>query len=1259
MSNLYPPSPQHVPEALTKPTRSFVRHAWLAVVALLLFGILYFGTFGFFVWNAWKMVKAMKAKPDDLFVLALTCGLSVLMALLMIRGLWPKKRHDADEDDRIEVTAESEPQLYQFICQVADEVKAPRPAAIYLSNHVNASMFYEVRLHNLIIPVKKKLEIGFGLINVLNLSEFKAVLAHEFGHFSQARSSAVGRYVYISQRIVSEFLGARGWIDSLLRGLSQIDLRLAWLGWLGRILAWSVRSVFETIFGWILIAERALGRQMEFHADSVAVSAAGSDAIVNGLYKLRAADNGLSQSLSFMNTLGSKGKAIPDVFDVQHNIIERMTNILGQSYSQPTSCPPGVDPATHRVFEQSIAIPPQMWSTHPANTDREDNAKRIYVFCPQDVRSPWLLFRDAEGLKQQATRDLYKTPETLDQLSLDNAREAVHAEYGDEYLSTRYMGIYIDRHVTRSAAKVEDLFELTPTPTAWSDLYPESLRDLVESLDQLEKEESQLKALAIGIADAPGGVVRFRGEDFRAKDIPRLQQHVNDELAKTDKSMSQALKRIRSAHRFAAKALGPQWLARHTSHVQLVHYLEHVVADLGDLKRVFDNDFQHAVADGEISTREADKLVHAGTQLYLALEKVYGDAPAVQLSASGLTAAPDGSSADWKTQLGEFKFGPPSRDNLGDWLGAVDSWVYGTTGPAGVARDAALNDLLRLEAQIAERAQHGRVNDDATSVEEALPAAPKSYATLLTREKRSIREKLGLWDRIQLGQGWFGGAVRIAAAGSIIAALAALGTVESNATIYCFNGLARPVLIDINGTEHAVPTHQHAIVIIPSGDHTITTRTQDTHETIETKQVATDDFETYVYNVAGAHMFIEAQGTYGGVEPTPRLVNRFTWMHTTANYVLEEPPTSGESGKEVHLVHALPFKPILLISSLENDADRAAVALTHARWTPLTDPSASFWLGASQSLASQATLAVISQREAQTGPHVLFERIKQDATTNCEAWPEQARVLPEAAQGLDEADQLYLAWRCRQGDLKQWSALRIQFADNPWILMATGYAAASEMQWVNAGDAFADAMKRLPALVEHVFWEHQRVRAVLTKEKLRAIPQGAPDDQTHFLFSIFSEADLMTTLGINRTGSETDESTVRELAGASRNARPALRKALLETKPDELRIISPILVWAVAHLEKQPTAPYRDLILANGKLSKEEVDAKRVIAFLEFVASPDFGARSQGDTLLGAQAPRDRGLAYMAAVMILGDKCPKEWKELADQLLFPFETPIW
>jgi len=91
---------------------------------------------------------------------------------------------------------------------------------------VNRAVFYDSSILSLFLPVRKKLLIGLGLVSELNLSELKAVLAHEFGHFSQ-RTMTLGSYVYIAQQLVSEIVHGRDGWDDILRGWRQQDIRIA------------------------------------------------------------------------------------------------------------------------------------------------------------------------------------------------------------------------------------------------------------------------------------------------------------------------------------------------------------------------------------------------------------------------------------------------------------------------------------------------------------------------------------------------------------------------------------------------------------------------------------------------------------------------------------------------------------------------------------------------------------------------------------------------------------------------------------------------------------------------------------------------------------------------------------------------------------------------------------------------------------------------------------------------------------------------
>jgi Zn-dependent protease with chaperone function len=315
------------PADLTRATARYKRHAWLAVVGLFGFVALYLSLTGWFCWTSARLFWALYRGDENGFFDFLGGALSGLLGVFLLGALFFIKSGGKPSD--LEVTASEEPELFAFLNALADRARAPRPHRVFLSMRVNAAVFYDLSLVNLLFPTKKNLEIGLGLVNTLSLSEMTAVLAHEFGHFAQ-RSMAVGRWVYIAQQVAGQIVASRSWLDRALAALSSIDIRVAWIGWMMRIIVSSIRSLLDTAFGLVILAQRALGREMEFQADLVSVSLAGSDALVHALYRLGAADGAWSNALSIAGREASLGHAVPDLFLLQTRIIERMAGILNE-----------------------------------------------------------------------------------------------------------------------------------------------------------------------------------------------------------------------------------------------------------------------------------------------------------------------------------------------------------------------------------------------------------------------------------------------------------------------------------------------------------------------------------------------------------------------------------------------------------------------------------------------------------------------------------------------------------------------------------------------------------------------------------------------------------------------------------------------------------------------------------------------------------------------------------------------------------------
>ncbi len=119
-----------------------------------------------------------------------------------------------NKEMHIEITEEEQPVLFGFIHQLCEELGAPEPNKVYVSPDVNAAVMPRTSLVNLFVEPKKDLLIGMGLVNCVNLSEFKAVLAHEFGHFGQ--SAMASSYTYVASRIIGDLVDGEDWFDRLI-----------------------------------------------------------------------------------------------------------------------------------------------------------------------------------------------------------------------------------------------------------------------------------------------------------------------------------------------------------------------------------------------------------------------------------------------------------------------------------------------------------------------------------------------------------------------------------------------------------------------------------------------------------------------------------------------------------------------------------------------------------------------------------------------------------------------------------------------------------------------------------------------------------------------------------------------------------------------------------------------------------------------------------------------------------------------------------
>src|SRR5262249_40974785 len=318
-----------------------------------------------------------------------------------------------------------QPVLFAFIRQLCKDTGAPFPHRVFVVPDVNAAVSFHESLLNLIFPSRKNLIIGLGLVNRLNLSEFKAVLAHEFGHFSQ-NSMKLGSYVYTANRVVADVVYGRDALDNLLSVLQRTDIRIAVFAWGFGAILWGMRKGLELLFRGINFAHVSLSRQMEYNADLVAASVTGSDALVFALARLDFAGESLGQAWNDLTAAADHNRFTRDLFYHQTKAAEflkakRNDPKLGEVPELPDDPTQGV-----QVSKPEDVGVPKMWATHPSNHDREESVKRRYFRGPIDTRTAWELFENAAAVREAVPRKVYQSARKLSPPTLEDP-EAVQA----------------------------------------------------------------------------------------------------------------------------------------------------------------------------------------------------------------------------------------------------------------------------------------------------------------------------------------------------------------------------------------------------------------------------------------------------------------------------------------------------------------------------------------------------------------------------------------------------------------------------------------------------------------------------------------------------------------------------------------------------------------------------------------------------------------------------------------------------------------
>jgi len=305
-------------------------------------------------------------------------SLGFLILFFLIKFIFSKK--GPDDSNLLQIDSVTQPELMKLILETAAAAGTRSPGKVYLTDNVNAAVFYDSGFWSMVMPVKKNLKIGLGLINSSSVAELKAILAHEFGHFSQ-RSMKVGSYVYNVNKVLHNLLydnvGYRNGIEKWanISGYFAIFVRIA------AIIIGGIQWVLLKVYEWVNLNHLALSREMEFHADEVAAEIVGSQTFINVLLRLDMASIAYNAVLEHYNEKIPLAEKTDNLFPQHYFLL----NFMAGNHRIPIiEGLPRVDLQHIQKINGSKLILTDQWSTHP---DTEVRIAKLLALDRQERES--------------------------------------------------------------------------------------------------------------------------------------------------------------------------------------------------------------------------------------------------------------------------------------------------------------------------------------------------------------------------------------------------------------------------------------------------------------------------------------------------------------------------------------------------------------------------------------------------------------------------------------------------------------------------------------------------------------------------------------------------------------------------------------------------------------------------------------------------------------------------------------------------------
>lgn len=366
-------TPVSVSTVQVKPQEKSIRSIYRAVIAVL--SLYFYISIPFVililllvVGGAFYLFLTIGTIPVQIAVILVVMLLASLFAIL--RSLFTRIK---DVPPGRSIHKEDAPQLWKLVEDVAKKLETRPVQAIYVTPWTGISVYERGSLlQKLRGAGKRSLILGMGVLPGLTGGQLAAILAHEYGHFSN-RDTAGGNLAYQVYTSLTHIA------EGLIRSGTALVFNPVWLFVMG----------YQRVF---LRVTLGASRLQEVLADRYAAMACGSQNFIDGLTSV------IRQSISF-----------PLRADAEIRKSLEMNHPISNLYDLPLEST--LQGELQTQLDEAMNRPTSQYDSHPAPHERIAWIERMNVphASMLDDRHPALdLFPKAEELQREMTSNLLK-----------------------------------------------------------------------------------------------------------------------------------------------------------------------------------------------------------------------------------------------------------------------------------------------------------------------------------------------------------------------------------------------------------------------------------------------------------------------------------------------------------------------------------------------------------------------------------------------------------------------------------------------------------------------------------------------------------------------------------------------------------------------------------------------------------------------------------------------------------------------------------